>query len=96
MASDSTTNLYVKDGIISCTEHSLRSTLERKATELAVLEYQDKINEPCSGIREAMKTDFYENIKSKNNVNNTIRFNVSSYASYLKYLKGTKRSVSVY
>ena len=43
---------FVKDGLYfveSLLEYSLRSTLERKATELAVLQYQDKINEPCSG-----------------------------------------------
>ena len=42
----------IKDGLYfveSLLEYSLRSTLERKATELAVLQYQDKINEPCSG-----------------------------------------------
>ena len=51
-------------------EYSLRSTLERKATELAVLQYQDKNKEPCAGMSDVMDTEFYDkNTNDKHNHN---------------------------
>ena len=56
-----TASKLVKDGlyfVYSPQEDSLRSTLERETTELTV--YQDKINKPCSGVRDVMDTEFYK------------------------------------